>query len=335
MLQENIKEYESKLSLCNYEDILFSDFLKKWLESIKFTISKTTYSTYKFTIYGVICPYFEKNKIKLADLKANHIQEFYAYKSSVDKVSNNTILHYQAYIHNALQFAVKSEMISKNVAENVTLPKKQKFISKFYTATELKQLLEFSKGTDLETVILIAVWFGLRRGEIIGLKWENIDFENKTLSVEGTMVMVGSKQQYSHSTKSRSSIRAFPMSNDCIEYFKYLKKRQEQNKKELRGHYINKWRDFVCVKQNGQILNLDYVTRAFPKLCEKYGLPKIRLHELRHSNISLLISSGASIKEVQEWAGHSSYSTTADIYAHIQAQNKIKLTQSINNLLTK
>lgn len=91
--------------------------------------------------------------------------------------------------------------------------------------------------------------------------------------------------------------------------------------------------DFVCVRENGDLIPLEYVSRAFPKLCKDCGLRELKLHELRHTNISLLLSDGASMKEVQEWAGHSNYSVTANTYAHIQAKSKSRLTDSISSLL--
>lgn len=332
--KEILRQWEEKALLSNYEDILFSEYIRKWLEDVKHTISESTYYSYKTTIDGVICPYFAEKKIKLSDLRPYHIQDFYAFKMQHDNISANTIHHYQAYIHKALKYAVKTERIKDNPANNVDLPKKQKHIADFYTAEELKLLLQSAKGTDIEMVVMIATWFGLRRGEILGLRWSCIDFENHTLTVKGTITRADT-MVYKNTAKNNSSLRTLPMTEEATNYFRDLQKQQQRNKKELGKHYITKWEDFVCVRRNGDILKLDYVTRHFPMLCEQCGLRKIRLHELRHSNISLLITAGASMKEVQEWAGHSTYSTTADIYAHIQSQNKIRLSQSIEKLLTE
>lgn len=109
-----------------------------------------------------------------------------------------------------------------------------------------------------------------------------------------------------------------------------------QHKQKLRqntANYNHYWDDFVCVRKNGNLLPLEYVSRAFPKLCEKCGLRRITLHELRHTNISLLLDKGANMKELQEWAGHSSYQTTANVYSHIGAKSKEKLTNLLEDLL--
>lgn len=331
---ETLRAWESKITLENYENILFSDYLIKWLEETKHNIAETTYRTYKNLICSIISPYFAEKRIQLSDLKAHDIQEFYGYKMRHDNVSANTICHYHANIRRALEYAVKTERIKDNPAARVDLPRKQKHVADFYTAEELKILLRAARGSDIEPVVLIAAWFGLRRGEILGLRWSAIDFENCTITVRGALAWT-TKLIYKETTKTQSSLRTLPMTKEAVNYFRDLQKRQQQNMRKLGKHYLDEWKDFVCVHKNGAIMRPDYVSRHFPKLCEQCGLRKLHLHELRHSNISLLLSAGASMKEAQLWAGHSSYSTTADIYAHIEAKNKMRLSESIHALLAE
>lgn len=329
---EVLQEWEEKLSAVNHEDILFSDYLSKWLEETKCNISESTYSIYKMVIDGVICPYFAELGIKLSDLKTFHVQDFYTYKMKHDGISPNTIYHYHANIHKSLQYAVKTERIKNNPADNVELPKKKKYIADFYTADELKKLIQAAKGTKIETVIYLATWFGLRRGEICGLRWSSINFENKTLSVNGTL---SNDLKYSNSAKTDTSIRTFPLTDEAVNYLQELKECQDANRKRLKKHYNSDWLDYVCVKVNGDIIKPDFISRQVPLLCKRNGLRIITLHELRHSNISMLVASGASMKEIQIWAGHSDFSTTANIYSHIQAKSKIKLSQSISSMLSE
>ena len=137
---------------------------------------------------------------------------------------------------------------------------------------------------------------------------------------------------YSPTAKTKSSLRSFPLNDEMVAYLRNLKTQQDQRR--TMPHYNHSWDDFVCVRNNGDLIPLEYVSRAFPKLCEECGLRKLKLHELRHTNISLLLTEGASMKEVQEWTGHSNYSETANTYAHVQAKSKSKLTESISSLLT-
>ncbi len=331
------REWEDKVSPENYESISVSDYLKKWLEETKHTVSESTYWSYRNTIHSVICPYFEERGIMLSDLKTYQIQEFYNYKMEHDGVTANTVHHYHANLSKALKYAVKTERLKSNPAVNVDLPKKQKHIADFYTSDELRTVINGAMGTALETPVLLAAWFGMRRGEIIGLKWECIDFENKTLPIIGTMKDKGEHgvqlmgQWYESTAKTASSLRTFPMHSTAVEYFQQLKEQQNENKKN--PNYNHAWDDFVCVRETGELLRLEYVSRSFPKLCEKCGLRKIGIHELRHSNISLLLENGASMKELQEWAGHGSYGTTANIYSHLQAKSKLKLSDSLEKAL--
>lgn len=336
--KELIKEYESRLALEDHQ-LFFHDFMTQWLEKTKSTISNGTYYEYRKIVLNSIVPYFEKLKIPLCDLKPYHIQEFYDFKMQSDQVSANTIHHYHANVHKALAYAVKMERISSNPADKIELPKKIRHTASFYSADELKIVLEKAKGTQIEPVVRLAAWFGLRRGEIIGLRWSSIDFTNNLLSITGTVKDKGSSgskiqnMYYEPTAKTTSSLRSFPMSEEVKSYLLRLK--AQQAARRLTEGYNHTWDDFVCVRPNGDLIPPEYVTRAFPKLCEACGLRRLKLHELRHTNISLLLAEGANMKELQEWAGHSSYATTANIYSHVQAQSKARLISSINSLLSE
>jgi integrase len=335
-MKELLEEFERTHATRSTEE-LFSDYLLKWVELTKHEIAESTYSSHKRTIKNSICPWFKERKIKLKDLTAEDIQKFYNHKLDDDKVSPNTVKHYHAHIHKALKDAVKQRKIKENPADFVTLPKVEKHIADFYTEDELRTLLARAKGTKLETVVNLAAWFGLRRGEIIGLKWDAVDLDNKVLYVLGVMRDKGNKTQkmrdmyFVPAAKTKSSIRSFPMSDCQVAYLKKLKARQELKSKNSR--YDHTWDGFVCVRDDGRIIPLEYVTRAFPQLCTKCGLRRLRLHELRHSNISLLLEQGASIKEAQDWAGHKNFTLTADIYGHLTTKSKLRMAQMVDDAL--
>lgn len=331
--REVLEQYKSLEELENFEHILFSDYLKSWLEDIKYSIAENTYESYKITIHKVICPYFESKKILLHELKPKHIQSFYNYKMEHEGVSANTIHHYQANIHKALEHAVKNEQIPKNPSDNVILPKKEKHMADYYSEEEIKQLLNAAKGDKLESVVMIAVYLGMRRGEIIGLKWDCVDFARKAITVKGTMIKADGLK-YSPTTKHSASLRTLPMTDELASYLFNLKERQEQNRKRLGKKYNSKWSEFVCVHDNGDIITLDYASRRFSDVCKKAGLRRVQFHKIRHSNISLLARSGYSMKEIQVWAGHNDYSTTANIYSHIQYTDKQKFADTISKALS-
>ena len=164
-------------------------------------------------------------------------------------------------------------------------------------------------------------------------------YTSKTLSVLGTITNKGSgtpaeNEVYRATGKTNSSIRSFPMSDDQVKYFTTLRQSQDENRILCGNSYNTDHLDFVCVDKLGNRLRLGYITKAFTDTLRKLGLKKIRFHDLRHTNITLLLESGASLKELQEWAGHANFSTTADTYAHVQAKAKIKLTDTMSGILS-
>ena len=334
--KELVEEWEKKLSLNNSEQ-LFTDFLREWLEHHRYNIASTSYAEYFNIVHKIVIPYFQEHEkgLTLFNLEPQHIQNFYSYRMREHNTGAKTVIKYNAVIHKALDFAVKMKRIKENPANVVELPKMAEHRADYYNAEELKTLLEKSEGTLLEPVVKLAVWFGLRRGEIIGLRWSNINFDTKILSVTGTVkdkTELGTHPFYSDTAKTKSSIRSFPMDDTMVSYLKNLKAQQDLRRTMI--GYNDQWSDFVCVKENGDLIRPGYVSMTFPKFCEECGLRRLKLHELRHSNISLLISNGVSMKEAQSWAGHSNYGTTANIYSHIADGSKAKLTNTISSILS-
>ncbi|MFR6378146.1 MAG: tyrosine-type recombinase/integrase [Oscillospiraceae bacterium] len=150
-------------------DILFTDFLLKWLRVAKSTVKLTTYASYEMMATRIIIPYFETLNIKLKELTTEDIQEFYS--AQLERVSANTVIHYHAVIHRALKYAVKIKTIQSNPAVNVERPRKEKYIGSFYDKKEINTLFDSIQGHPLEVAIKLAAFYGLRREEIIGLKW--------------------------------------------------------------------------------------------------------------------------------------------------------------------
>lgn len=164
---------------------LFSDYLEDWLKVVKSTIAVTTYSSYCSMVRKIIAPYFKNEKITLRSLKAKDIQDFYLIQ--LERVKATSVIHYHAVIHKALKYAVKIDLIDVNPSDKVERPRKEKYIANFYKAEEINKMLELSKSTKLEIPLLIASFYGLRRSEVIGLKWDAIDFENNIITINHTV----------------------------------------------------------------------------------------------------------------------------------------------------
>jgi integrase len=253
-------------------------------------------------------------------------------------VKPNTVIHYHAIIHSALKYAVKTDMLVQNVADKVDRPKKNDFQPVFLSAEEMQKLFEAIKGTKLELPVLVAAFYGLRRGEVIGLKWDAIDFERETISIKRTVTSVkldGKCQEIEkESAKTKSSLRTLPLIGSFKEYFMEVKKAQELNKKVCGDCYNYQYDGYVFVDEMGERLKVDYITRTFPQLLEKKGLRRMRFHDLRHSCASLLLANGVPLKHIQEWLGHSDFSTTANVYAHLDYSSKISSAQAMESGLS-
>ena len=324
--EEIKKEFEERLKMKDAEK-LFSDWLLEWLELTKHSIKESTYSTYKRQIKNNIVPYFKEHPVKLCDLTPQDLQAFYNYKIDHDNVKAATVHRYHANIHKALAYAVKTiNNYNVNPADNVELPKEDKYISDFYSKSELETLLKGCVGSPIEIPVKLAAWFGLRRGECIGLRWSCVNFEEKTMFVHGVIKDKGKGTQkrrdlyYDDNPKRVASIRTLAIPDFALDYLKDLKAVQER--RQQFPNYNKEFTDYVCVRENGDLISLERVTRDFPELCKKCGLRKIRFHELRHSNVSLLLSNGMNMKAIQQIAGHSDIRTTMNTYAHLQAVDR-------------
>ena len=312
-------------------DMLFADYLLEWLEIAKGRLAVATYSSYAAMIKKPVGPYFRQRNLTLRELEARHLQMFYS--EMLRKVKPNTVIHYHAIIHSALKYAIKTDMLVQNVADKVDRPKKNSFQPVFLSAEEMQKMFKALRGTKLELPVLVAAFYGFRRGEVLGLKWDAIDFERGTISVIRTVttITVEGKQMEieQQSAKTKSSLRTLPLIGSFREYFLQVKEAQELNKQVCGNCYNHEYDGFVFVDELGERMRANYLTSAFPKFLEDHGLRRMRFHDLRHSCASLLLANGVPLKHIQEWLGHSDFTTTANIYAHLDYKSKITSAQAM------
>ena len=312
-------------------DILFTDFLLKWLRVAKSTVKLTTYASYEMMATRIIIPYFETLNIKLKELTTEDIQEFYS--TQLERVSANTVIHYHAVIHRALKYAVKIKTIQSNPAVNVERPRKEKFIGSFYDKKEINTLFDIIQGHPLEVAIKLAAFYGLRREEIIGLKWTAIDFENNTLTIQHTVTECNLDGKHievaSDTAKTDSSLRTMPLVTNFREMLLAKKEKQEHYRKLCGRSYCKEYLDYIFVNEMGERWKPRYLSDGFKRILEQNGLRRIRFHDLRHTCASLLLANNVPMKKIQEWLGHSDFSTTANIYAHLDYQSKISSAEAM------
>ena len=312
-------------------DILFTDFLLKWLRVAKSTVKLTTYASYEMMATKIIIPYFQILNIKLKELTTEDIQDFYS--AQLERVSANTVIHYHAVIHRALKYAVKIKTIQSNPAVNVERPRKEKFIGSFYDKKEINTLFDIIQGHPLEVAIKLAAFYGLRREEIIGLKWTAIDFENNTLTIQHTVTECNLDGKHievaSDTAKTDSSLRTMPLVTNFREMLLAKKEKQEHYRKLCGRSYCKEYLDYIFVNEMGERWKPRYLSDGFKRILEQNGLRRIRFHDLRHTCASLLLANNVPMKKIQEWLGHSDFSTMANIYAHLDYQSKISSAEAM------
>jgi integrase len=317
-------------------DMLFADYMEMWLEIVRGSIEKTTFSSYTQTVKKKIVPYFRDTDITLARLQARHIQSFYLHE--LKTVSPNTVIHEHANIHKALKYAVKMDLIPFNPADKVDRPKKQKYIADYYRLEELEQLFEATKDHPYSLLIQITAFYGLRRSEALGLRWDAIDFERNTITIRHivTNAKINGREEIvcADRAKTKSSLRSLPLVGNFREKLLALKEQQKENKRVCGNSYNKKYDGYVFVDALGNIFNPRNVTDNFGKLLERHGLRHIRFHDLRHSCASLLLANDVAMKQIQEWLRHSDISTTANIYSHLDYKSKLTSANVMDNILS-
>ena len=228
-------------------DMPFADYLLEWLDIVKVRVKATTFSSYEQMVKSVIEPYFRKKAVTLQGLEARHIQQFYSEK--LKTVKPNSVIHYHAVIHQALKYAMKTDLVAQNVAMKVDRPKKNDFQPVFLDAAELQHLFDVVKGTKLELPVLVAAFYGLRRGEVLGLKWDAIDFERNTITIKHivTNAKIDGKCEIvcADRAKTKSSLRSLPLVSNIREKLLALREQQKENRRVCGNCYSKKYDGYV------------------------------------------------------------------------------------------
>jgi integrase len=322
-IQEVVKQVQED------KGILFCDYMLSWLSDVETDVDPVTYAGYCDSVEGVIVPYFKEKGISLHGLTAKDLKDFYKYERKGDAEKNKkpkkgtTVVRYHANIHTALEEAVTHGLVPRNAAHKMR-PVTEKFVGSFYLVEEAMELIRVSQGHKLELAVLFGLFYGLRRSEVVGLKWQNFDLTNDTFTIAHTVTCFqskGKKVRYAKDkTKNQSSMRSLPLIPPVKEKLLALKEQQKENQRVFAEYYNKEYLGYVYVDEIGELIKPDYISSMFPILLKKNGLRHIRFHDTRHSCASLLLRHGISMKEIQAWLGHSDYSTTANLYAHLDVE---------------
>lgn len=304
-------------------------FLRTWIEQMRAHREPRTIQGYEQIINTYLAPAL--GGVKLAKLRPLHIQNYYSYASEKLKLSARTILHHHALLHKALKDAVRWQAIPRNPCDAVDKPKpKRPNLSALDTAEALK-LLDVCKGTCWHTPILLALTTGLRRGELIGLRWSDIDLDKPCLKVQRSVdTSKGNGLRYK-APKTEKSKRTVPLLQTVTEHLRLAK--AAHLRACLEEGQPESYRDVVCAYDDGSPMMPDSLSRAVPRLLAKAEVKGVRLHDLRHTYPMMMLRLGVPLKVISDLMGHSTITITADTYMHDAPDMAIEAAGKLDALL--
>ncbi|MEA4827195.1 MAG: site-specific integrase [Clostridium sp.] len=311
------------------EKLLLKDFLMTWLDTYAINLSPTTYVGYKQIICNHLIP--ELGNIELQKLHPIKIQQYYNSKSK--NLKGKTLLQHHRVLRKALNYAWKMQLLSKNPADLVDAPKVKKFEATVLEPKDVKRLLNAVKNTRFEVPTNLALSLGLRLGEILGLRWSDVDFQNETITIEQTLVRAGTTLIFKD-PKTEGSKRVISSPIELLNLLKDHKIKQMELQIRSGGEYINK-HNLVCTKDNGDTLNTSSFSHAFGDFIKKLDIPHVRFHDLRHTNATLMLLSGTPAKVASSRLGHSTINITLDLYSHVLKDMNKDAAERLNEVIYK
>ena len=279
-----------------------------------------------------IFPYWEKQGLLLREINKNNLQDFINEKAKNGRMDGKgglaprSLKLIKNIVNQTLLYCVSEGMIPNNPCQFVKLPACERYEAHFYTKSQIDELLEKIKDEPLYPLIRLTALYGLRRSEALGLRWDCVNFEAETITIRRTVSKVTTVVE-KDKTKNASSRRSFPMTPEIKKLLLDLKAQQAKDKQFFGDTYYDC--DSVFRWSDGRPFSPDYVSDKLPKLLKANGMPHIRFHELRHSAASNLLNMGFSLKDVQEWLGHSDIKTTANTYGHLDAKRKLSMAEAL------
>lgn len=268
--------------------------------------------------------------ITLTQLRSEHLQKHYTARLN-NGLSARTVRYHHAVIHRAIQTAVKWGLVSRNVADGVDLPRARQNEMQTWSEADISRFLEVAKGSPYYALFFTALYTGMRRSELLGLQWRDIDFIFSQVYVSRSLHHLKDGSYIFTEPKSARSRRTIALSPSAILTLEEQKKKQTLERSML-GITL-KDDDLVFSDFEGKPLRPNTVTRAWTILAAKAGVKVIRLHDARHTHASLMLKQGIHPKVVQERLGHASIQMTLDTYSHVAPGLQQAAADSFDNLL--
>ncbi|MGB5925202.1 MAG: tyrosine-type recombinase/integrase [Dehalococcoidia bacterium] len=300
--------------------ITLGELLRQWLKDYaSMNTTDRTQESYTSIIERHLIPALAR--VSLVDLQAQHIQSYYAKKLSEGRadgkggLSARSVVYHHRILSNALDYAVKMGLVVRNVAKVVEPPRVARVTMQTLSPEEVSRFLDVARDTDYYVYFATLLYTGLRRGELLALRWRNLDLGSGKLSVVETAYRLGSGEYRIKEPKTPHSRRTVVLPDSLVELLKAYRFDQELLRIQL-GIGLNA-DDFVFIRPDGSPINPNAITLAFRRIIKRAGLKNIRIHDLRHTHATLMLKAGIHPKVVSERLGHANIGITLDIYSHV------------------
>ncbi|WP_181557086.1 tyrosine-type recombinase/integrase [Thermaerobacillus caldiproteolyticus] len=309
----------------------FPVFMERWFNtSYKKTVEITTANSREYIIRNHIMKHFEHKKIN--EITTFDIDCFYVDKLD-DGYSGAYIRHMHNLLNQAFDQAVRWSLVKMNPVRNAKPPKVKSEEKTTWTVDEVNRFLNLIKNRSIEIPYFLAIFTGMRRGEVLGLKWDDVDFENKKIRIKRSLCFVSGQGLIFKEPKTQKSKRQISISQHVVNVLKKHKQKQEFQKEKLWRQYEDN--NLIVCTDDGKPLDPRNLLRQFYRLIEEANVPRISFHDLRHTHATILMQQGENPKVVSERLGHSRVGITLDLYSHVSDDLQEQAAEKFENTLLK
>ncbi|MBM7624744.1 tyrosine-type recombinase/integrase [Sporohalobacter salinus] len=320
-------------------NLTVKEYLLQWLEDYcENTLAPSTFESYEMIIKSHLIPAL--GAIKLEDLEPMHIKKYQNHKLKSGRkdgkpggLSKRTVQYHHRVLSKALKHAVKWRVIDNNPAEVIQAPSPDTPEIQAMTQEQIDNLLANANGWAYN-MIYIAIFTGMRRGEILALRWKDVDLEEQLIRVRQSVTEISGGKLVFRKPKTKSSTRPINIDDDLVKLLKKARKEQKENKLRLGKKYNNEYNLVIC-QTNGNPTKPRRATKRFNQAAKRANLEEFRLHDLRHTHATLMLKAGVHPKVVQERLGHSTITQTLDTYSHVVPSMQKEAVQKLKNSLKK
>ena len=337
------KEVQEKLNHIKYEiqsgvyissdSITVGEWLNKWLYEYKQgNVKQKTFQGYETFVRFHLFPAFEK--IKLKNLSTDHVQRLINTKLK-EGLSGRTVRYMRSTLHNALNQAIQNGLLIRNVAEAVKISEKAQKERRILSPQEQQSLIQALEGERKGFMILLDLFTGLRCGELLGLRWGDVDIENKTITVRQNIQRLYGEDGKSHliidTPKTKNSIRTIPLLSEIVDKLQKHQTRQVQERLLAGQSWVDN--NLVFCTEQGKPYDPRNLQTFLDRITDKINMSHVNTHALRHAFATRALEQGISLKAVSDILGHSSIKVTADIYSHTSLEYMENEMQKLRSII--